>query len=88
MGYGLDGQEIGVRFPTGARHFSILHSAQNESVVTHPPKKWVPETLPPRAQRLEREADQSHSSSAEIKNECNYTSLPHTSSWNEWWLIN
>jgi hypothetical protein len=45
MEYRLDGQEIGVRFPTGARDFSIFHSAKNESGVTHPPTKWLPETL-------------------------------------------
>jgi hypothetical protein len=87
LGNGLDRQEIGVPFPTEAIYFSILHSAQKESGVTDPSKTQVPEILSPRVKQLERETNQSHSSSVELKNECSYTSTsPYA--FMAWWLIN
>jgi hypothetical protein len=45
---------------------------------TQPPIQWVPGPLSPRVKRPVREADNSHSSSAEVKNVWSYTSIPPT----------
>jgi hypothetical protein len=62
----------GVRFPAGARDFSLLHSVQTGSGV---------HAISPRLERLGREADHSPPSSAEVKNGGAIPPLPHMSSW-------
>jgi hypothetical protein len=57
MGYRLDGREIGIRFPAGARDFSLLHSVQIGSGATQPPIQLILVALTPGVKRLGREAD-------------------------------
>jgi hypothetical protein len=45
LGYGLDDQGSGVRFPTGAGNFSLHHRVQNGSGPTQPPIQWVSAVL-------------------------------------------
>jgi hypothetical protein len=57
------------RFPTGAGNFSLHHRVQNGSGTPPPqtPIQWVPEALSLGVKWMEREADHSPPSSAEIK---------------------
>jgi hypothetical protein len=71
-GCGLEGR---VRFPTGARDTSLLHSAETLGP-TQPPLQWVSRALSPG-----READLSRQPSAKIKNGEATPQLPHTYSW-------
>jgi hypothetical protein len=65
----------GVRVPVGAGNFS-LQRVQTGSGFHPPPIQWVPGALSlgGGVKRLGREADHSPPSSAEVKNEWNYTS--------------
>jgi hypothetical protein len=70
-GYGLDDRGWGFQFPAGAGNFSL--SIEFRTTVGPP-------NLQSNGYR-EREADNSPSSSAEVKNAWHYTSTPSTSSW-------
>jgi hypothetical protein len=48
---------------------------------TQPPIQWVPKALYQGIKRMRREADQSHPSSAEVKNGGAIPPLSHTYSW-------
>jgi hypothetical protein len=48
---------------------------------TQPPIQWISGAISPDAKRPGREADQSHPSSAEVKNGGAIPPLPHMSSW-------
>jgi hypothetical protein len=74
LGYGLDDRGYRVRFPAGARNFSLHHRVQNGSGDTQPPIQWVPGALSLGVKRPGREADHSPPSSAEVKNAWSYTS--------------
>jgi hypothetical protein len=71
-GFGLDDQGVGVRVPVRSRIFSTLSRAALRS--TQPPIEWVPGALSPGVKRLEREADHSPPTSAEVKKMWIYTS--------------
>jgi hypothetical protein len=75
-GCGLDDRGSRVRFPVGARNFSLHHCVQNCSGAHQPPIQWVPGALPLGVKRPGRETDHSPPSSAEVKNEWSYTSTP------------
>jgi hypothetical protein len=66
LGYGLDDRGSRVRFPAGARNFSLHHRVHNGSGATQPPIQWVPGAFPG-VKRPGREVDHSPSSSAEVK---------------------
>jgi hypothetical protein len=68
MGYVLDGGEMRVRFPAGARHFSPLHSIQTGS-------EAHPASSPSGAEGSfpGGKADHSPPFTAEVKNEWRYT---------------
>jgi hypothetical protein len=66
LGYGLDDRGSRVRFPMGARNFSLHHRVQNGS---QPPIQWVRGALSLGVKRSGREADHSPPYSADIKNE-------------------
>jgi hypothetical protein len=67
LDYGLDDWGSRVRFPAGARNFSLHHRVHNGSGVTQPPIEWVPGAISLGVKRLDREADNSPASSAEVK---------------------
>jgi hypothetical protein len=70
-----------VRFPAGARDFSLLHSMQTGSGV-HPASYPVgTEGSFPGVMRPGREAHHSLPSNAEFKNGGAIPQLPHASSW-------
>jgi hypothetical protein len=71
-GYGLDDRGVGVRVPVGTRIFS-LHIVQTGSRASPASSSGL--------KRLGREADDSHPTSAEVKNTWIYISTPHTPSW-------
>jgi hypothetical protein len=74
LGYGLDDRGSGVRFPAGARNFSLHHRVQNGSEA-HPasyPTGTRGSFLG--VKRPGREADHSSPSSADVKNAWSYTS--------------
>jgi hypothetical protein len=76
LGYGLDDRGSRIRFPVGARNFSLHHRVQNGSGV-HPasyPMGTGGSFL--RIKLPRREADQSLPFSAEVKNAWSYTSTP------------
>jgi hypothetical protein len=67
LGYGLDDQGSRVRFPAGARNFSLNHRVQNGSGV-HPASYPVgTRGSSPEVKRPGREADHSPPSNAEVK---------------------
>jgi hypothetical protein len=82
LGYGLDDQGSGVRFPEGAGNFSLHHRIQNGSG-SHPASYPIGTRGSfPGVKRLGREANHSPPSSAEVKNAWSYTSTPlNASSW-------
>jgi hypothetical protein len=63
-----------------AGNFSLRHRLQTGSGATQPPIQGVPAVPFPEVKQLGREAEYSSPSSADIKNEWIYTSIPHTSS--------
>ena len=73
MGYGLDGQGIGVRFPAGARDFSLLRSIESSCEVR--PAYWVSGAISLGIKWLGFEADPSPPSSTTFKNVWNFTSI-------------
>jgi hypothetical protein len=75
LGWGLDDQGYGVRFPAGAGDFSLHHRVRNGSGA-HPASYRVPGALSLVVKRPRREADHSPPSSAEVKNAWSYTSTP------------
>jgi hypothetical protein len=64
-GYGLDDRGIGVQVPVGSRP---------SMTSIHPPIPWVTGALSPEAKWLEREADRSPPTIAEVKKTWVYTS--------------
>jgi hypothetical protein len=56
-----------VRFLVGAGNFSLHHRAQNGSGVHKPPIQWVPGVLSLGVKQLEREADNSPPTNAEVR---------------------
>jgi hypothetical protein len=70
------GWTAGVRFPTGARDFSLVHSVKTVSRPTQPPLQGVPGAKWP-----VREADHSPQCNADGKNGGAIPPLPVTSSW-------
>jgi hypothetical protein len=82
LGYGLDDRGSRVRYPAGARNFSLHHRVQNGSGA-HPasyPMSTSGSSL--RVKQPGREADNSPPSRAKVK-ECVelYLHSPNTSSW-------
>jgi hypothetical protein len=75
VGYGLDGQGIGVSFPAGVRDCSLLHGFQIDSGVHPASYPVVPEALSPGVKRQGREADYFPLSIAEIKDAWSYISV-------------
>jgi hypothetical protein len=71
----------GVRFPRGARNFSLLCSVQTGSGVHPVPYPVGIEGSFPTVKWSESEADHSSACSAEVKNGGVIRPLPHTSSW-------
>jgi hypothetical protein len=65
--------------PSRGRFFCF--SSSSALGPTQPPIQWVPGALSPDVKRLEREADHSPSSGAEVKNAWSYTSTPHFMAW-------
>jgi hypothetical protein len=58
----------GLRFPAGARDFSLLHSVHTLLGPTQPPIQWVLGALSPGVKQLGHEAGCSPPSGAEVKN--------------------
>jgi hypothetical protein len=79
-GYGLDGQGMGVRSLTGAKHFSLLHGVQTGSGAHPASYPTGAGALSLGVKRPEREADYLPPSSAEVNGGA-VPPLPHTSSW-------
>jgi hypothetical protein len=78
MGYGLDGQgSISGR----GKIFLFSAASRPDLGPTQLPIQWVPGALSPGLKQPGREADHSHPSSAEVKNDAIIYPLPHTSSW-------
>jgi hypothetical protein len=76
LSYGLDDRSSRVRFPSGAGIFSLHHSVQNGSGA-HPASYLIGTTGSfLGSKELEREADHSPPSNAEVKNAWSYTSTP------------
>jgi hypothetical protein len=68
--YGLDDRAIGVRSPVGAKIFPLVSASRPALGPTQPPVKWVQGVLSPGVKaRPGLDADHSHPSSAEVKNE-------------------
>ena len=74
--------EIVTRFPTGARNVFSPKPPIRLWLNKHP-IHWVLTVLSLGIKWPGREADHSPSSSAEVKNEWSYTSIPHSASWQE-----
>jgi hypothetical protein len=72
--YGLDDRGVGVRVPIGSRIFST--SSRPALGPTQLPIQWVLGALSPGVKRPGREADQSPSPIAKIKEIWIYTSIP------------
>jgi hypothetical protein len=79
MGYGLDDQGIGVRFPAGARDSLFSITSRPALGPTKPPTQWAPEVASPGEKRQEREGDHSPPTSPEVNNGEAIPPLPHTS---------
>jgi hypothetical protein len=67
LGYGLDDRGSKVRFPAGARNFSLHHRVQNGSGAHPPSYPMNTRALFLRLKRPGREADHSPPPSAEVK---------------------
>jgi hypothetical protein len=82
LGYGLDDRGSRVRYPAGAGNFSLHHRVQNGSGAHPASYPMGTRALSLGIKRPGREADQSPSSSAEVK-ECVelYLYSPNTPSW-------
>jgi hypothetical protein len=76
LGYGLDDRGTRVRFPAGMEIFLFTTASRAALGPTQPPIQWVPWALSLGEKRPGREADNSHPSSAEVKNAWSYTSTP------------
>jgi hypothetical protein len=76
IGCGLDGREVGVRVPLGARFFLLSTSSRPVLGPTKPPIQWVPGALSLALKRPGREADHSLPTNAEVKKTWIYTSTP------------
>jgi hypothetical protein len=70
------GWRAGVRFPAGARDFSLLHSVRSVAGPTQAPIQWERRTLSSGVKRPGRDGDHLPMSSAEIENSWSYTSTP------------
>jgi hypothetical protein len=79
---GLTGWMIG-RFETqqGLGIFLFTTASRLALGPSLPPIQWVPGAVYLGVKRSGCEADHSPQSSAEVKNEWNYTSTPHTPTW-------
>jgi hypothetical protein len=78
MGWASD-----IRFPAGARDFSLLHSIQTASEAHPNFYSMGTGGLFPGSRRLWHETDHTFPSSVEVKNGGSIPSFPHTSSWRE-----
>jgi hypothetical protein len=72
LGYGLDVPGFG---PDRGKNFHFSKASSPALGPTQPHIQWVPEFFPD-AEGPERDIDQSPPSSAEVKNDWNYTSAP------------
>jgi hypothetical protein len=82
LGYGLDELSSMVRFPAGARNFSLYHRLQNASGAHPASYPMGTKGSFPGGKRPKREADHSHLSSAEVKQRVElYLLSPNTPSW-------
>jgi hypothetical protein len=70
----------GVRFPAGARHFSLLRSVQTSSEAHPASHQWVPEVPFLEVKQPGREADHSSLFNAEVRNGRAIPLLPYTCS--------
>jgi hypothetical protein len=68
-GYGLDDRAIGVRYPAGAKDFSLTSVSKPALGPTQRPVQWVPGSFPRDKARLGHDADYSPPYNAEVKNE-------------------
>jgi hypothetical protein len=75
-GYELDDRGVGVRVPVGARIFTSPCRPDRLWGPPKPPIQCVPGVLSPGVKRPGREADNSPSTSAEVKKTLIYTSTP------------
>jgi hypothetical protein len=80
LGYGLDGRGSGVRFPAGARYFSLLSNVPKDSGSHSVSYLMGTGGFSPGLKRQEREADHSPLPSAVVKNGGAVLQLLHTSS--------
>jgi hypothetical protein len=82
LGYGMDDRSSRVRFPAGARNFSLHYHVQNGLGPTQPSIQWATGALFLEVKLPGREADHLPQSSAEVK-ECIelYLHSPNTPSW-------
>jgi hypothetical protein len=69
-----------VRFPEGAKDFSIIHSVQTGSEANPASYSMGTKGSVPGVKQSRREADHSPRSTAEVKNEGAIPPLPHVSS--------
>jgi hypothetical protein len=76
LGYGLDDRGSRVRFPAGAGNVSLHHRVQSGSGAHPASYPMGTRALSVVVKRLEREADHSPPSSAEVKHAWSYTSTP------------
>jgi hypothetical protein len=74
LGYGLDNR--GFESRQGVEIFLFTTASGPDLEPTHLPIQWVPGALSLGVKRPGREADQSPTSSAEVKNAWSYTSTP------------
>jgi hypothetical protein len=83
LGYWLDGRGSGVRFPAGARNFSLHHRCVQNSSGAHPTSYPMGIGVPSLGvKRSGREADHSPPSSAEVKERVElYLHSPNTTLW-------
>jgi hypothetical protein len=71
----------GLRFPGGARDFSLLHSIHTPLGPTQPSIQWVLGALSPGVKQVGHEAGRSPPSGAEVKNGGAVLQLPCMCSW-------
>jgi hypothetical protein len=77
LGYELDDRGSRVRFPAGARNFSLHHRVQNGSGAhSDSYSMWVPGALSLGVKRTGRETDHSPPSRAQVKYAWSYISTP------------
>jgi hypothetical protein len=84
-GYWLDSRDS---FPPRGKVFLFSIAFTPVLGPTQPPIQWVPGAIYPGLERLGREAENSPSSSAEVKSGGAIPPLPHTSSWRSALLVN